>query len=79
MPFPSTSYDPETLALLTRAFDAAWNEVKAATPAACRNGAMETTRKMMALRVMDAANNGERDPDRLQRLAVQAVDGRDFG
>jgi hypothetical protein len=34
---------------------------------------------MMALRIMDAANKGERDPERLKDMAVRAVDGRDFG
>jgi hypothetical protein len=28
MPFSNAAYDPETLALLTRAFDEAWNEVE---------------------------------------------------
>jgi hypothetical protein len=79
MPFSDASYDPETLSLLDRAFKEAWQEVEVAIPSAANNGSMETTRKMMALRIMDAANQGERDKDRLKRLAVQAVDGRDFG
>jgi len=28
--FPDTSYDPDTLALLTRAFDDAWKDVQSA-------------------------------------------------
>jgi len=27
MPFPTDHYDPETLALMRKAFDAAWQEV----------------------------------------------------
>lgn len=27
MPFPADHYDPETLALMRKAFDAAWQEV----------------------------------------------------
>lgn len=79
MPFSDTSYDPETLSLLERAFKEAWSEIQVAAPAATAHGTFETTRKMMALRIMAAANNGERDPDRLKAMATQAVDGRDFG
>jgi len=79
MPFSDTSFDPETLSLLERAFKEAWSEIQIAAPAATANGSMETTRKMMALRIMAAANAGERNPDRLKAMAIQAVDGRDFG
>lgn len=78
MPFSGASYDPETLALLEQAFNEAWHEVQT-TPSAIESGVMEATRKMMALRLMAAANDGERDPQRLKLLAVQAVDGRSFG
>jgi len=63
--------------MLEWAFDAAWQEVQAVN-----NGRSEadlsTSRKMMALKIMAAANEGERDPERLKALAVRAVDGRDF-
>jgi hypothetical protein len=79
MPFSDTSYDPETLSLLERAFKEAWSEIQVAVPAAMAHGTLETTRKMMALRIMAAAKDGERNPDRLKAVAIQAVDGRDFG
>jgi len=34
MPFPKDCYDPETLGLMTKAFDAAWQEAEYARPAA---------------------------------------------
>jgi hypothetical protein len=79
MPIFSNSYDPETLSLLERAFKEAWSEIQVATPETLRNASMDTTRKMMALRIMAAANGGERNPERLKAVAIQAVDGRDFG
>jgi hypothetical protein len=36
------------------------------------------TRKMMALRIMQAANKGERDPQQLKLFALQAIAGRDW-
>jgi hypothetical protein len=77
MPFPRESYDPNTLAVLTAAFNSAWREVQA-TNGDRPEGEMITTRKMMALRIMDAANQGERDIERLKAVALRSVDGRHF-
>jgi hypothetical protein len=75
MPFSNAAYDPETLALLTRAFDDAWREVEA-TKIAGETGDGAGIRTALAIRIMIAANEGERDPERLKRLALQAIDGR---
>ena len=77
MPFSGASYDPESLHLLTQAFEAAWREVQAANPNQTEAD-LAIMRKMMALRIMAAANEGERDPERLKDLALRAVDGRQF-
>jgi hypothetical protein len=73
MPFPSGSYDPETLALMGRAFDEAWRVVES------KNLADDPIllRKIMALRIMTAATMGLRDDRRLALLALDAVDQRD--
>ena len=71
MPFPRDCFDPETLGLMTKAFDAAWEEVGFAlvnedvTPTALR--------QIMALRIMAAVRDGERDPQRLKELALAAI------
>lgn len=78
MPFPNESYDPEGLAILTRAFEAAWQDVQAAKDGRSETS-LVTARKKLALSIMDAAQNGERDPERLKALAVSAVDARGFG
>ena len=71
MAFPKDCYDPETLGLMTKAFDAAWEEVVFAlvnedvTPTALRT--------LMALRIMAAVRAGERDAERLKELALDAI------
>ena len=71
--FPSSSYDPETLNALTRAFDEAWIAVQGMvgrTPLD-PNG----LRSVLAKRIMAAAARGERDPKQLKLIAVGAIDG----
>ena len=71
MAFPKDCYDPETLGLMTKAFDAAWEKVVFAlvnedvTPTALRT--------LMALRIMAAVRDGERDAERLKELALDAI------
>ena len=71
MPFPRDCYDPETLGLMTKAFDAAWEEVGFALV----NEDVTSTalRQIMALRIMAAVRDGERDPERLKELALETV------
>ena len=71
MPFPKDCYVPQTLGLMTEAFDAAWEEVgfalakKDANPIALRT--------MMAVWIMAAVRDGESDPERLKELAIEAI------
>ena len=73
MPFSDAAYDPETLALLTCAFNDACKEQRVgdAGHLASRAG-----RTLMALRLMAIAAGGERNPERLKRAAIYAVEGR---
>jgi hypothetical protein len=73
MPFAGASYDPETLDLMTGAFNAACEELRLAKGAEASSESVRTT---MALRIMAAVDAGERDPVRLKHLALHAVDGR---
>ena len=70
--FPDTSYDPDTLALLTRALDDAWKDVASAL--GVKPFAADVLRTRLAKRIMVAANEGERDPKRLKLIALQATD-----
>ena len=69
--FPDTSYDPDTLALLTRAFDDAWKDVQSAL--VVKPIAADVLRRRLAKRILLAANDGERDPTRLKLVALAAT------
>jgi hypothetical protein len=71
MPFPSDCYDPKTLGRMTQAFDAAWEEAEYAL--ASNNFDPAALRRLMALRIMAAVRDGERDPERLKELALDAI------
>ena len=72
MPFAGSVYDPETLTLMTHALDAAWEELRSDHPALDP----AQTRKTMALLIMQAVDNGVRDPAPLKQLAMLAIKGR---
>ena len=73
MPFTGASYDPETLALLTAAFNEAWHELQAKE--GLRSDAI-LARNLLASRIMLAANQGERDPAKLKAgSSVSIYDG----
>ena len=74
MSLPSGSHDPENLVLLTQAFNAALQEILAGAPG-CLDADSSITRRLMALRIMAAVNEGERDLEKLKLLALQAVGG----
>ncbi len=68
MPFSGGSYDTQTFALMTRALDDAWSEVERPT--------VDCTgfRTIMALKIMAAVKDGERNPEQLRLLALGAVE-----
>jgi len=71
MQLPPNSFDPETVALMGRVCDDAWREAErwlSLAPIGDASGLRAT----LALRVMAAVANGERDPLRL--LALEALD-----
>lgn len=69
MPFSNAHYDPETLAILDQAFNEACHEVMLAA-----NPPMDTKviRDTVAKRILDAAETGERDLERLRFHALAA-------
>lgn len=71
MPFPTDAFDAATLALMRKAFDAAWEE--AAFALVREDKDLTALRAMMALRIMKAVREGERDPEQLMALALDAV------
>ncbi len=71
MAFPTGHYDAETIALMTKAFDAAWDETEYVW--ASNDFDPDGARRLMALRIMAAVRGGERDSERLKELAIEAV------
>ena len=73
MQLPPDGFDPDTVAMMGRVCDEAWREAErrlSLTSAADTSG----LRDVVALRVMAAVANGERNPDRLRLLALAALD-----
>jgi hypothetical protein len=70
--FAATSYDPETLRVLTDAFDEAWMDVQAMLGKKLLDA--NALRSALAKRIIAAADNGERDPTRLRLIALRAID-----
>jgi hypothetical protein len=70
--FPAAAYDPETLGVLIRVFDEAWIDIQTMLVAPPLDA--NAMRSALAKRIMEAANDGERDPWRLKMIALQAID-----
>jgi hypothetical protein len=60
-----TAFDPETTALLASAFDIAWGVVKKSGNSLAADDQAASTREVLAKRIIDRAQQGERDPKRL--------------
>jgi hypothetical protein len=65
------SFDSETVALMGRVCDTAWQELQRRLNA-CSDPIHVHT--LMALRVIHAVADGERDPERLKVIALRAID-----
>lgn len=68
MPFEGAVYDPETLSLLESVMDRVCSDLSVPTQDAI-------ARKRIALSLIMAANDGERDAERLRMAALAAVQG----
>ena len=66
------SFDPETVALMAHAFEAAWHELQARQ---LIDGEQEAARSVVACRIMAAVVEGERDQERLVSIAVRSFAG----
>lgn len=61
--FAQTSFDPETLAVLSESFDDGWDTLR-------RLGNTTITRDVLAKQLLDLARNGERNPARMCTSAL---------
>src|SRR5258708_7892359 len=60
-----TAFDPDTIALLASAFDTAWETVKKSDSAFAADSQAESTRELLAQRIIATARKGERNEQRL--------------
>lgn len=65
-----SSFDPETLTLLGTAYDRAIASLR-------DKGQPESVYEIMAQRIIASATKGERDPDKLTRIALRGITPRD--
>jgi hypothetical protein len=63
-------FDPDQVRALTTAFEEAWKTVQDSGASLLSNGQAEATRELLALRIIDMARLGERDPRRLRDDAL---------
>lgn len=73
MRFPDASYDPETILLLERSLDVAWDRALRTIPTLAllgRDGGK--TRSILARAVLEGAAAGLRDPAELASFALKA-------
>lgn len=69
---PKDAYGPEAVAIMGRAFEEAWRELNA-KGIFDRAYSPHVMRTRVALRILEAAQRGERDPDRLKYIALRTV------
>jgi hypothetical protein len=65
------SFDPETLKILTRAFDEAWPAIARRCHSYLN---MQVKRERLACIILDLAKNGELDVEELKTTALQRFD-----
>ena len=73
MQLPQANYDHESVALMGRVCDEAWREVQVTTFFPSTKDASEVVRQL-ATSVMVAVASGERNPQRLKAIALEAVE-----
>jgi hypothetical protein len=66
----NTAFDPDTVALLSSAFDKAWDKLKTSGSSLTADDQALSTRELLAKRIVERALKGERDERRLMDDAL---------
>jgi hypothetical protein len=66
---PKENYDPETLKMLGRAFDAAWQDIRGGLS----DAAVEDRRIRLALIILELARNGRRREQEIKASALNIM------
>jgi hypothetical protein len=67
---PNKSFDPELAELMQKAFEAAWQSLLQSHDVNAQPSRAAWARETLALRIIDTAQEGERDPDILRDDAL---------
>jgi hypothetical protein len=73
MQLASHSFDAETVAMMGRVCDEAWEEAQFRLSSSLA-GDQSHLRNLVAARVMAAVVIGQKDPERLKAIALEALD-----
>jgi hypothetical protein len=68
--FAQSAFDPETIKSLASAFEQAWNRVKKSGSAFASPRCERAAQEIIAKRIIEVAQRGEREPNRLAEDAV---------
>jgi hypothetical protein len=66
-----STFDPDTIRVLGDALDRAWRSLQTTGVYFTSRGHAEATQEKLALRIIEMAKHGERDPDRLRDDALE--------
>jgi hypothetical protein len=64
------AFDPDTIALLASAFDAAWDTLKKSDSPLAADGLASSTRELLAKHIIEMGQTGERDKQRIVNDAL---------
>jgi hypothetical protein len=70
IPFLRDSFDPETVAILASAFDAAWDILQKSGSPLASDAHAATTRERLAKRIIEMGQKGVRNHQRLVKDAI---------
>lgn len=73
MQYPSHAFDAETVAIMGRVCDEAWGEAQSRLSLR-QAGDTSQLRSLVVSRVMAAVIIGQKDPERLKAIALEALD-----
>ena len=73
--FADAAFDSDTTALLASAFDTAWDTLKKSGSPVAADGEAESTRELLARRIIAIGRAGERNPQRLVEDALAHLTG----
>jgi hypothetical protein len=68
---PETAFDPETIEVLASAFDNAWDRLQKSGSRFARPGYSRAAREVIAKRIIEMAQLGMKDPQKLTDDTVQ--------